>query len=408
MSMRSIFGAFYVAFGTLFVGINSYMLWTGAQLVGSSQNEKTALGIFGAGLAFYLAAQTVTMHEFFRKVRLFWLIPIKMPHISSVLLWLLFLGVNLITGLGTIGHARNASIAQSKQQAKTVNNADEDRQRYKNDLAKLPPARPVDAVEAEIGKLRLTKAYINADSCADPKTRDQRSTCQQIQALKAEQAVAQQRAQLEAKLEEKGEVVTEAGPVVEAAAETQVAGVYRALLVLGVVKDDAAKASSVKDDLNTLISAMWPVALEAGAAYSWHQGFFLLGLSMAAGRRRRGDDDAADAETANDNDKPATGKLRAIAARAHNPTPPATAEQLRRDRQLVEWFFSNRTRPVPGGSMTEDQWYDLYRDQCTRCGATPVHVDWMRRIAIEHGVKVQVAGDKWIYFGVLPANEAVA
>lgn len=404
--MRKAFGAFYVLAGTALVGINAFMLWNGAQLVGSSQNEKVALGLFGGILAFFIAAQTITMSEFFRPVRLFWVIPMRLPHLSSVGLWLLFLAVNLITGLGTIGHARNASIAQAKQHATTATNTVKARARYEADLAALPQARPTETVQADIDKARITKAFLNSDDCRDVSTKDRRTVCQQIEALKGELAVSKQRAVLNAKLEEKDETIAESSAVVEAAAETQVAGLERALRSIGFLKD--GDKDSVRENLNTLISAMWPVALEAGAAYSWHQGFFLLGLTMAATGRRKPEDDDDKAMEANDNDKPATGKLKALASRAQPSTPPATVDQLRRDRQLVEWFWANRTRPVPAGSMTEDQWYDLYCETCRGSGATPVVVDWMRRIAIEHGVKVRLVGEGYVYFGVLPASEAAA
>lgn len=404
MSVRKAFGVFYILGGTVFVAINAFMLWNGAQLVGSSPNEKMALGIFGGALAFFIAAQTITMGEFFRPVRLFWIFPLKLPHLSSVALWLLFLAVNLVTGLGTIGHARNASVANAKQQAKTVTNADEDRARYKADLAKLPFARPVDTVEADIDKLRLSKAYTNSDSCANPTTRDQRNTCQQIQALKGEAATARDRARLEAKLDEKGEVITETGPVVEAAAETQVAGVYRALTVVGVIRADA-NIGSVKDDINTMLSAMWPVALEFGAAYSWHQGFFLLGLSMAAGRRRKPEAEVQGAE-ANDNDEGASGQPKLISTT--QPVPIATKEEMARVRASVDSFLAHYVRPLPGGDTPADEWYDLYKSKCRQRGQPAALFETFVRVAVMKAITVKDVGGRLHFFGVVPRMDDAA
>lgn len=391
--MRTAFGIFYLLFGTLFVCINAYVLASGAFQVGSHQWEKIALATFGGGLAFYLAAQTITLSEMFRTVRLFWIVPVRVPHVSTLLLWLLFLCVNLVTGLGTIGHARNASIATSQKQQSTVSRTEEARGRLKSELAGIPQHRPTATVDAEIAKEKLTKAYLNSSDCTDANTKDRRASCQRIEALAAELASAKKADEINAKLAELDERLDDTGPVVEAAAATQVNSLHRLVGRYGISEDQ----------INTGISVMWPIALEAGAAYSWHQAFMLLGLSMAAGapRRKKAAEVAENAET-----PPAanSGPAKAIPAPVAHAT--ITTDELRRQADLARYFFSQRIRKLPAGAMPEREWYSYYESLCQRQRMRPIIVEQFRRLAQNHGITVETINGEPTYRGYLPVGDA--
>lgn len=75
--------------------------------------------------------------------------------------------------------------------------------RHEKELAGLPQARPVSSVKSDIAKLEKSKAFINSDGCkkdAGALSRDQRTTCQQIDNLKAEAGVGPRRLAVEDKI----------------------------------------------------------------------------------------------------------------------------------------------------------------------------------------------------------------
>lgn len=385
--IRIAFGWFYLVAGTVFVGINSFMLWNGAHQVGSTEGERMALGIFGGVLAVYLAAQTVTLSEIFTTRRVLWM-DVRLPRMSAIGLWLLFLGVNLITGLGTVGHARNAAIAESKHDSDTVGDLRAARARKQADLDNVPKHRPAGTVQADIDKAMLSKAYDNSYQCAQPKTRDQHAVCKQIEGYKGELAAAIKSDNLQAQIDDIDSALREKGPIVEAAAETQVNGLYRLVSRWGVTKEQ----------ISTTISVMWPIALEAGAAYSWHHAFLLLGLSLAPRRKSTPGGSEEGTEAA-----PTVPK--AIPAPGYVGTATASAAQLARERQVVEWFFATFARPVPGGNQTEEKWLEDYRAVARAKSENIISPDRFRRIAAQKGADPQIIDGQCVYLGIMPRIE---
>jgi hypothetical protein len=78
--------------------------------------------------------------------------------------------------------------------------------------------------------------------------------------------------------------------------------------------------------------------------------------------------------------------------------PPVPSKQ----RELVEWFFTECARPHPTGSLPESDWYKHYQDICTRQGDTAMSLDSFRWFARKYVPAMQKVEGQYYYGQVLP------
>jgi hypothetical protein len=88
--------------------------------------------------------------------------------------------------------------------------------------------------------------------------------------------------------------------------------------------------------------------------------------------------------------------------------PKGVIDDLAKSRELIDWFFQTCTNPVAGGSLPEDEWYDLYCSVCRRNYRRPLPLESFRRIARSYLERDPVRGSirqidgVWHYYGALP------
>jgi hypothetical protein len=82
--------------------------------------------------------------------------------------------------------------------------------------------------------------------------------------------------------------------------------------------------------------------------------------------------------------------------------PSLSNEALSRSRELCEWFFRHKSRPVSGGALAEREWFDHYEAVCKASKDVPLPLPVFRRIASKFVPTITTLDGETVYKGVLP------
>lgn len=382
MRIRSALGAGFILGGSIFLVVNSVILYRGAARFGHDEIDRLAFGIAAAVVPWVIAGISLAVGMTWRKVDL-GLISFHRPTattISVVAMWGLFVAYNIGNGLGVIGSAREEVVAEISKSSDDLKDARGRRSRLIEQRDSIPDHRPATAVEILIAGEQLKRQWASSKNCTDPKGTSQRNYCLALSGLEAELANAKRAESLDAEIAELDRDIKIHKPAVSVA-DPQVMAI-----------SDLTGFSSER--VRMYLPAATPVILEVGGALCWHIGFSILGLSLLP--RRNEQPGTAEAP------EPVFNAAPLMSPEKANSQSSTSLEALTAQRRLCEWFFRECSRPVTAGSMSEDEWFEHYQAICKRSGDKPLALESFRRIASRYVPRIQQIDGKTYYSEVLP------
>lgn len=388
MIVDRIKGTIGIALGACFLALNCYILRLGALRVVDDPEIAQALGIGAALIPIAVAIIPEMIPDTWRMVDIY-IARIPRPTIWTAVvaaLWGLLIAVNLSTGAGAILMSRTHKVDETVKASDDLADAKAARERLLKEQGWIPAHRPAEMVEGLIEKAKVSKAYTNSNACAEPKTKDQRDTCKTIADLTAELGAGNKAADLSAKITKLDETIRSSGPAMSAASADPFSSQV------------AAWTGVSTGNVRFWISAMIPLAIEGCAAFLIHLSLsaFMRGVPAAAA--------ATPAQSVETAPEANSGPPKAIVAPVAHQT--VTTADLKRASDLARMFLGQCTRPSPAGAMPERDWYARYEGLCERQRARPIIVEQFRRLAVNHGIRVDEINGEPVYRGFLPVGDA--
>lgn len=377
MSFRGIVGGFCLFAGAYLLAINSFILFRGAAIWGNDAHDQLAFGAAAAIFPWIIAVISALI----RATMVSTFFGLKRPSGDTLIVtvaWVVFIAYNLTIATGSIAQSREERVAVKEHERDVAGDLRRSRDSKIAERKGLPQHRPAGTIEAEITAEKFKGAYKNSQSCREPTTRDQRELCGRLAKLDGELVVARQADALSAAIEAFDSQIRDAKPAVAAAADAQ-----------GVLLHEFTGVAAAR--IRLWQAASTPIAIEIAVALMWYIGFGLLGLRITKPEEPQSEPQAATVPVA-----------LLSTPEAMKSAPAASLEALTAQRKLAEWFFKNCARPVAGGALAEDEWYDHYSAICRKSNDQPLPVDTFRRIAANHVTSIQAVDGVTRYYGWLP------
>lgn len=378
MYFRPAVGAVFALIGSIALAANSYLLGNGAIRWAHEHDmwERMALAAGGAVVPWLLAlwpmlfAIVAAASGFFSKFG---------QRVLILLLWVVFFFYNFMMGTSNLATLREEKVATINQAANTLGDKRKSRDNLQKQLDGIPQHRPAEQVAPLIQGEQLKRWYANSGECSDPKTRDQRAGCQNLEVLKGELGAAQTADRLIAQITNLDAQLASAPAVSKDSADP-------------FVMEAAAATGFTERTVRVVLAMATPFILEITGASCWKIAIVLFGWSLKS-----------DGNGSNTRTEAVFNSAPLMSPEKANASPVASFEALTRQRQLAEWVFRECARPVAGAPLSEAEWYEFYVDLCRRQKDAPLPVEAFRRIASRNkGMTIQDVGQEKVYFGYMP------
>jgi hypothetical protein len=376
MQFRWVAGWFCLAVAVTFLGINSNILARGAARWAMSDWDRFSYGTIAAtipwvlGLMPFLIAYTWKAGKRTGRPTMLSLI--------GMFVWVVFAAYNIIGAGGAISFIRNDVISERQHGADTQKDRKDQREALAAQRAAIPKStRPAGTVDALIVAEKAKRYWDWTDGCRSTSNSRERAYCEGIANLQAEAAAARVLVELTTKIGALDAKMETAGPVSEKV-DPQASWL--------------AKWTPVSEQTwMDVLPLLTPAVLEIGSLTFASFGIWLLGWNHRS----------AFGPTASMM-APATGITQEPLGYFAGPTPPSDKAKITRQIELARWFFSECSRPVAAGALTEAEWYSHYRAIMARSNDEPLALEVFREVARKVIPSVRQIEGIYYYERVLP------
>lgn len=392
LSLGTVLGGAFVAVGILFAAIDSQILYRGWSAYGLDVWDKLSYGLAAASIPWIVAGYPFLWWIMWLRARWRAVLPLTI----AGLVYIVLIVYSLIGAMGSIASVRGQVIAEKQSARESIDDLKGQRERLKEQLAGVPRHRPAGTVQALLQAEQAKALWEATDQCKEMYGSATRKYCTGIATLQGELESARKGDELTGKIEALSARIDNRAPVAEKADP------MAATLALWLGKAGIA----VKEQEASLgLPIATPAVLLIGEMFFVYAGLMLLGLD-----HRR----LITAAEIPQQRSPAAVQREAVQGSLPPPSIPAevveersTAVTLRGDpvtrgRELAVWFFAQCVRPVPAGGLTEERWYALYTEACSRSNSTPIDIEAFRALARDHGAYPVLIDGVWWYQRVLP------
>lgn len=371
----------------IFLAVNSWLLGHFGWRMGSSDIDAWGYAAVSAATPWVVAILPFLVAVTWRGWR-----P-SLATLAGCLVWLLFVVFNLVGAAGHISLNRTDVIASREHQSFKAGMLRSDLKRAEEQLQWIPKHRPADVVEAEIANLKLKREWKWTDGCQKTSGPQTRRFCDEYQGLTAELASSEHAAVLRDQIAHIQSQIAQSG----AGASIQVADPQAAVL--------SAVTGYSQETVRAWLPLMLPVILELGSMTLFAFAMSLAGITHKDLLRRP--------------QKPRGGGSGGPYYLPRPETPPALPGQTEpialqvvedpvRQRALLEEFFANHVRPVPGASVSEQNFYEHYRAFSRHRGVEPMLLETFRRAAVIYVPTRTAMHGETYYHDVVVAEPAPA
>ena len=358
--------------GLLFLTINSVLLARGAVRWGLELWEQIAYAAVAASVPWviaimpFLVVSTWKTGVRFGRPTLWTLV--------ACLMWLVFAAYNFLNATGAISLVRGDVVAQRAHDYQTESDKRDRRKRLAAERDAAGTPRPASTVTALIAAEKQQRDWQWSSECKNALNQRQRLYCANLEKLQAELEAGKRVDKLNEEISHLDALLAGTGPV-SATADPQVEFLH-------------TYTGWNRTALSYGLAASTPLVLELGSMFLFGLSVLLMGWSHhvpAPEPRAVKPQQAA---------LPPTGSLETSA--------------ITRQTELARYFFSQCTRPVAAGALSESEWYAHYRAICERSNDKPLPVDSFRRIARSFLPVVEIDGQHFYkeYLPIIPKNAA--
>lgn len=393
MTIRYVFGCFWLLAAFIFLTGNSTMMFEGAMAFASTVKLQLVLGSVAIATPWVLAALPFQVGLTFKKT---WFFGIKRPTFGTLVVFAaygIFIAYNILNGSNALTTSRVTVVAEKQSAFDDKTRDEEKRKSLKREQEALGLYRPEATVAALISAEKQSKRWTSSQGCTDATSKLSREFCAALAVLEAELATSRRAADLQTKIDDVDAKLS------KNSGATKEVDVQAAAL--------ARWTGRSQEDIWAGIGAFGPLCLEFGALTFLVFAGWCFGWDHSLIRQ-------IDAKAPNLPVQPETPpKLlpdREGLARASTAGVALSTDAIFQRAQLCEWFFKNKCRPVAGGSLPEEQWFSYYTDVCKASKDTPLPLETFRRIALRFVPQMVPIEDRFYYHGVMPlvGNEEAA
>lgn len=372
----------------VFLAINTLMLYRFGYRMGNDEEEKIAYALIAGAVPWALAllpfilmstwvpARTVLVRGRLKRKRG----RPSFAFFAAVALYILFVAVNFIGGVGVMATAREkvAGAADDARSEKTRLN--QQRTRLNTELAGIAQHRPSEEVEALISRQQQHRFWRDTEQCSKREGaitgKGQRNFCSEYDLLLAELGRAKQGAKIRKDLDEVDIKLSSPARSLAAAEDAQIPTLARNFGVS-------------EEKVRLTLPLMWPTMLELGSLMMVYFALKLFRIShdslidmpadshiVPPTRQLPGPSQISrvlQAVDADDGHHTATQGPRSV-----------IPEDPIRQRAVFDEFWRTRMRRVESGQVAESTVYSHYQVLCAQRSVNPFDAGTFRRLSAPH------------------------
>lgn len=393
MTIRYIFGLFWLLAAFIFLCGNSTMMFEGAMAFASTFKLQLVLGSVAIATPWVLAALPFQVGLTFKKT---WFFGVKRPTFGTLVVFAaygIFIAYNILNGSNALTTSRVTVVAEKQSAFDDKKRDEEKRDSLKAEQKALGLYRPEATVAALIAAEKQSRRWTTSQQCTDATSKASREFCAALSILEAELATSRRAADLQTKID---------------AVDAKLSASKSASKEVDVQAAALARwTGRSQEDIWAGIGAFGPLCLEFGALTFLVFAGWCFGWDHSLIRQI----DAKGVNlTVQPDSPPKLLQDREAMARAPATITALSTEAISRRAEICEWFFKNKARPVAGGSLPEEQWFSYYTDVCKASKDTPLPLETFRRMALRFVPQMTTIEDKFYYNGIMPlvGNEEAA
>ncbi len=375
------FGCFWLLMSVIFLSGNSSLMFEGAMVYAATPLLKYVLGAVAISTPWVLAALPFQVGLSFKR-SFFGIMRPTGGTVVIVIAYGIFITYNVLNGSNALTTSRVTIVAEKQSHFDDKQRLEKKRKELEREQAGLTNYRPAAAVLALIAAEKQSKRWLTSKECADATSKASRDFCTNVRLLEAEHASAQKGTELQGRMDDIDVKLAGMGAV-SAEVDPQAAAL-------------AKWSGTTPEDIRAATGAFGPIALEFGAltflvfagwCFGWKHNLLRKDIAQPP-------QEAASADL---------GPPKLIPHReSMDRSPILSNEALTRSREICEWFFKHKSRPVPSGSLPEDEWFNHYEAVCRASKDTALPLATFRRVASQFVPTILPIDGKVFYKGVMP------
>ncbi len=364
----------------VFLAVNSWLLGHFGWRMGASEID--AWGYFAVSA---VTPWVVAIMPFLVLVTWRGLLP-SIGTLAGCFVWMVFVLFNLVGASGHISLNRTDVIASREHQSFKAGMLKADLKRAEEQLEWIPKHRPADVVEADIANLKLKREWQWTDGCSKTSGPRTRKFCDEYQGLTAELASAEHASVVRQQIEHIQQQIVQAG----SGGAVAVADPQAMLLATLTGYDEQT--------VRAFLPLILPLILELGSMTLFAFAMSLAGVThkdllKRPQTRRGGDLGVPRYLPTSQTETPLLSQSEPIALQV--------VEDPLRQRAVLEEFWSERTRAMPGASASETSFYEHYCSLSRERGVEPMLLETFRRTALRYVSDRSTMNGETYYHGVV-------